>query len=123
VASKLLERFYRPVYIATGGKGSVRSTPGISAVEGLRAAGPHLLRYGGHRQAAGFGLDMANFDGFRSAIYEYVGGFPTPRRTIVTDAVIVAGEVENGLLRAISDLEPFGEGHPAPLFALAGRLE
>ncbi|HRN18663.1 MAG TPA: DHH family phosphoesterase, partial [Trueperaceae bacterium] len=30
VASKLLERFYLPVYIAAAGKGSVRSTPGIS---------------------------------------------------------------------------------------------
>ncbi|HRP47500.1 MAG TPA: DHH family phosphoesterase, partial [Trueperaceae bacterium] len=46
VASKLLERYYLPVFIAAAGKGSVRSTPGISAVEGLRAAAPHLLRFG-----------------------------------------------------------------------------
>ena len=36
VASHLLEKFYKPVYIIAKGKGSVRSTPGISAVQGLR---------------------------------------------------------------------------------------
>src|SRR5690606_24508484 len=66
VASKLMERHYKPVFIAAGGKGSVRSTPSVSAVEALRAAASHLTRYGGHRQAAGFALDMSSFDGFRS---------------------------------------------------------
>src|SRR5690606_18973725 len=123
VASKLLERYYRPVFIAAGGKGSVRSTPGVSAVEALKHAAPHLLRYGGHRQAAGFTLDMTSFDAFRDAITGYVGGFEPDVRTIVADAVIAPTEVDDGLYRAIRDLEPFGEGHPAPLFAVAGRLE
>ncbi len=123
VASKLLERYYRPVFIAAAGKGSVRSTPGVSAVEALRHAAPHLLRYGGHRQAAGFALDMGSFDAFRDAITEYVGGFAPDVRTVVADAVIAPNEVDDGLFRAIRDLEPFGEGHPSPLFAVAGRLE
>ncbi len=123
VASKLLERYYRPVFIAAAGKGSVRSTPGVSAVEALRHAAPHLLRFGGHRQAAGFALDMASFDAFRDAITQYVSGFAPDVRTIVADAVISPTEVDDGLFRAIRDLEPFGEGHPAPLFVVAGRLE
>lgn len=123
VASKLLEAFYRPVYIATGGKGSVRSTPGISAVGGLRAAAAHLKRFGGHRQAAGFALDMEDFPAFRDAIYTYVAGHPDPAPAIVADAVMTSDEVNDGLWRAIQALEPFGEGHPAPLFALTGRLD
>ncbi|MDT3682450.1 MAG: single-stranded-DNA-specific exonuclease RecJ [Truepera sp.] len=123
VASKLLERFYLPVYIAAAGKGSVRSTPGISAVEGLRAAAPHLLRFGGHKQAAGFALDMENFGAFRAAVHEFAGRFPRPVPTVVADTVIGADEVTAGLYRAIVDLEPFGEGHPAPLFALTGTLD
>lgn len=122
VASKLLERFYLPVYIAANGKGSVRSTPGISAVEGLRAASTHLLRYGGHEQAAGFALDMGSFPAFRSAIHAFASRHPRPVPTVVADAVIGADEVDPGLYRAILDLEPFGEGHPAPLFALVGPL-
>lgn len=123
VASKLLEAYYRPVYIATSGKGSVRSTPGISAVGGLRAAAAHLKRFGGHRQAAGFALDMGAFPAFRDAIYTYVSGHPEPVPAIVADAVMTSDEVNDGLWRAIQALEPFGEGHPAPLFALTGRLD
>ena len=123
VASKLLERYYLPVYIAAAGKGSVRSTPGISAVAGLRAASAHLLRYGGHRQAAGFALDMANFGAFRAAIYDYARGFPRPVPEVVTDAILAGDEIEGGLWRSVQELEPFGEGHPAPLFALSDGLE
>jgi single-stranded-DNA-specific exonuclease len=123
VASKLLERYYLPVYIAAAGKGSVRSTPGISAVAGLRAASAHLLRYGGHRQAAGFALDMANFGAFQTAIYDYARGFPRPVPEVVTDAILCGEEIEGGLWRSVQELEPFGEGHPAPLFALSDGLE
>lgn len=123
VASKLVETFYLPVYIAAGGKGSVRSTPGISAVGGLRAAAAHLKRFGGHPQAAGFALSMDKFSGFKSAVEEYVRQFPRPVPIVVADAIIGAEEINPGLWRAITDLEPFGEGHPAPLFALVGRLD
>lgn len=123
VAAKLLERFYKPVYIAAAGKGSVRSTPGISAIGGLRAAAAHLLRFGGHEQAAGFGLDMANFAAFSGAVNDYVAGFPAPQRTVTVDAVLSPAEIVPDFYRAISELEPFGEGHEEPLFALTDRLE
>ncbi len=123
VASKLLERFYKPVYIVAKGKGSVRSTPGISAVAGLRAASEHLLRFGGHEQAAGFALDMANLPQFRDAIHAYAARFPRPQPQITADAVLSGEEIERGLWQAIRSLEPFGEGHPAPVFALTDRLD
>jgi len=123
VASKLLERFYKPVYIVAKGKGSVRSTPGISAVEGLRRAAAHLERFGGHAQAAGFALDMAALPAFRDAIYGYAREFPPPSPVITADAVLAGGEVDNGLWQAIRTLEPFGEGHQPPLFALTDRLD
>src|SRR5690606_16288367 len=123
VASKLLERYYRPVYLATAGRGSVRSTPGLPAPRGLTAAKAQLLRFGGNQQAAGFALDMAVFDGFRDAIYRYVETFPAPVPSLTVDAVITPAEVENGLYRGIYELEPFGQGHEAPKFALAGRLD
>jgi len=123
VASKLLDTYYLPVFIAAAGKGSVRSTPGISAVGGLRAAAPHLQRYGGHQQAAGFALDMTDFEAFREAIYGYVRRFPRPEPTVVADAIVSADELNGGLWRSITDLEPYGEGHPAPLFALVDRLD
>jgi single-stranded-DNA-specific exonuclease len=122
VASQLVERYYRPVYIVAGGKGSVRSTPGISAVEGLRAAAPYLKRWGGHAQAAGFALDMAHFGPFRDAIHAYVGGHPKPVPTVLADALLGLDAVDADLFAAARELEPYGEGHPPPGFLVGAQL-
>lgn len=123
VASKILERVYRPVFIHAKGKGSVRSTPGISAVGALRAAAPHLERFGGHAQAAGFTVASAKIASFRNAVCDFVAAHPTPAPMVIADALLAPSAVEEGLLREVHDLEPFGEGHAAPRFALAGTLD
>ena len=123
VASKLLERFYKPVFITARGKGSVRSTPGISAVGGLRFAAEHLERYGGHSQAAGFAIRGDNLAKFREAIFTYVANHPVPERSITADALIGAEDIDDDLYKAIQRLEPYGEGHAAPSFALSDRLD
>lgn len=123
VASKLLERFHRPVFIMARGQGSVRSTPGISAVEALRAAGEHLLRFGGHTAAAGFAIAPGQVDGFAAAIHAFVGQHDVPRPTVELDALLDPGQVDEDLWRGIAALEPFGEGHEAPRFALADILQ
>ena len=123
VASNLLERFYKPVFIMAQGKGSVRSTPGISAVEGLRAAAEHLLRFGGHTAAAGFAIRPEKLTGFRERIYRFVAAHPPPERQLVADALIARSEIETDLLKAMDGLEPYGEGHGQPLFAFTEALE
>lgn len=123
VASKILERVYRPVFIHAKGKGSVRSTPGISAVAALRAAAPHLKRFGGHAQAAGFAIAPDSVEGFRTAVTDFVARHPTPEPTLTADAFLSPADIDDGLLRAVQDLEPFGEGHPSPRFAMTGRLD
>jgi single-stranded-DNA-specific exonuclease len=122
VASQLLERYYRPVYIVAGGKGSVRSTPGISAVAGLDAAAAHLKRWGGHAQAAGFALDMERFADFRDAVCRFVAGHPTPQPTVVADALLGLDAVDADLFAAAAELEPYGEGHPAPHFLVGAKV-
>ncbi|MDR9392668.1 MAG: DHHA1 domain-containing protein, partial [Trueperaceae bacterium] len=120
VASKLLERFYKPVFILARGQGSVRSTPGISAVDALAAAAPTLRRYGGHAAAAGFAVDPDRVDAFREAIHAHVATFPVPTPDVTVDAVLAPEDVDEDLWRGVRTLEPFGEGHPPPTFALAG---
>lgn len=123
VASHLLERFHKPVFIAAQGAGSVRSVPGISAVGALAAASEHLGRWGGHAAAAGFGLDMARFPDFRSAIYDYVEAQPPAAPSVVVDALLGLDEADLDLFRAQAQLEPYGQGHLAPRFLLHGRLQ
>lgn len=123
VASKVLERFYKPVFIVAQGKGSVRSTPGISAVKGLEYAHDLLERYGGHSQAAGFSIAAENFGAFKERIEAYAALHPAPQPAIIADALLNPEDVTNDLYKAIKSLEPYGTGHPAPVFALHAPLE
>ncbi len=123
VASKLLERFFKPVFIIAKGKGSVRSVPNISAVEGLHYAAETLERFGGHSQAAGFAIREGNIGAFKDKILEYVAKHPTPQPEVVADALLDPAQIDAELLGAINGLEPYGQGHPSPLFALTGPLD
>src|SRR3954470_436127 len=60
VASRLVERYHRPVVLIAGGerewKGSGRSTGSFDLHGGLAACSEHLARFGGHRAAAGLSI-------------------------------------------------------------------
>lgn len=122
VASKLVETFHKPVYIVAQGKGSVRSTPGISAVQGLRESQELLKRFGGHPGAAGFSLDATNFPALRERIHNYVRRFPAPTPTVRLDAPLLAQGLTPELLGELAALEPFGEGHRRPQWHLRGGV-
>lgn len=123
VASKLLERFYKPVYIVANGKGSVRSTPGISAVGGLEHARDLLERFGGHSQAAGFTLREGQLPAFRERICDYAARHPAPVAELLADTLLSPNEIDADLYGAVCGLEPYGTGHPSPRFALTGLPE
>ncbi|ADD27625.1 single-stranded-DNA-specific exonuclease RecJ [Meiothermus ruber] len=122
VASRVLERYYKPVFIIAEGKGSVRSTPGISAVGALQSARAYLERFGGHAQAAGFAIRESQIPAFTEAIHRYAAQFPVPEPEIVLDGWL-DGEDLDELHRALQLLEPLGEGNPEPLFYTQGRPE
>ncbi|WP_045233539.1 single-stranded-DNA-specific exonuclease RecJ, partial [Deinococcus pimensis] len=122
VAAKLLETYYKPVYIIAQGKGSVRSTPGISAVGGLRHAANLLKRFGGHPGAAGFAIEGENIPKFRDRLHEYARTFPTPVPVHRLDAALPTGAAVLSLTKEIEAFEPYGEGHRPPLWWLRGEL-
>lgn len=120
VASRVLERYYKPVFIVARGKGSVRSIPGVSAVGALAAAAAHLRGYGGHEGAAGFSIDPELLDAFRRSIYDYVAERAVPTPAVVLDAVLESEDLP-AYFRGQRLLEPFGQGNPEPVYYLAGR--
>lgn len=126
VASKLVEEFYKPVYIVAQGKGSVRSTPGISAVQGLRHSADLLHKFGGHPGAAGFTLGDTlgdnQFAAFRERIHEYAAQFPTPVPTVQLDAPVPLLGFTEDLIDQTNQMAPFGEGLPAPQWLVRGDL-
>ena len=129
VASRLLERFYKPVFIVAQGKGSVRSVPGISAVGALESVRRLLLRYGGHKEAAGFTLaaspeqEAEVFEAFKRGVEAYVSAQPLPRREVYLTGLLPSGPELKRLYEELSPLEPFGAGNPEPLFLLEGEVE
>jgi single-stranded-DNA-specific exonuclease len=116
VASKLVEAFHKPVFIVAQGKGSVRSTPGISAVEGLRFSHDLLRRYGGHPAAAGFALDEANFPALRGRLHTYARQFPRPVPVWRLDAPLPTLGATLDLVTQAAAFEPYGTGHTPPLW-------
>lgn len=115
VASKLVEAFYKPVYIIAQGKGSVRSTPNISAVEGLKVNSHLLGRYGGHMGAAGFALDEKNIPALAQGLREWVAQFETPIPEVVLDAVLPPEQLQT-VMSDLEALSPFGEGIRTPVW-------
>jgi single-stranded-DNA-specific exonuclease len=70
VASRLVERFNRPVVMIAGGdeawKGSGRSVSAFDLHAGLAASSEHLERFGGHRAAAGLSILPENVGSSRA---------------------------------------------------------
>ncbi len=119
VASRLAERFHRPVLLISApegklARGSGRSVPGVDLVAALTAC-RHLLRtYGGHRAAAGFSLDPERISEFRAAFSRAVAATAEtiPEPTLAIDAYVELPELTLDLVAEISRLAPFGPGNP-----------
>src|SRR6266542_976497 len=78
VASRLVERYHRPVVLIDGTegvwKGSGRSIPSFDLHGALRACGEFLERFGGHRAAAGLSINPADVEQFARAFAEHADG-------------------------------------------------
>ncbi len=128
VASRIVERYHRPAVLigvpAGVGKGSGRSIEGFHLYDALAHCAPHLVRFGGHRHAAGVTIDPAALDAFRGAFEDYA------RAKLVEDDLVPRCRIEGRVgprdvseraADALERLAPFGAGHPEPVFALRGR--
>jgi single-stranded-DNA-specific exonuclease len=131
-ASRMVERHYRPaILLSVDGrraKGSARSIPGFDLVAALGACDRHLVRYGGHRAAAGLELEAADLEAFREAFIAHAAAKIEPAdlvRRERLDALVGVGRDGIGmdLARQLETLGPFGMGNPGPrLLVPSGRL-
>ncbi len=121
VASKLLERFNRPVFIMAidenKAKGSARAPNGFDLQKILGSCKDLLIRFGGHKQAAGVMLYKEKLNEFKERVCKLVESMDTERKNILQlDAAVSLSEVNEKLTEEIKLLEPFGEGNREPLF-------
>src|SRR4051794_18356847 len=130
VAARIAERHHRPaVLIALEGEegsGSGRSIPAFDLLGGLHAGAAHLLRYGGHRAAAGLTIAREQVASFRAAFLEHAAEVLTPadlRPEVRIDAVAQGDALSLDLAEELQQLAPFGAGNPpVSLLVPAARL-
>ncbi len=120
VAARIAERHYRPtVLIALDGEegsGSGRSIPGFDLLAGLTAGSDELLRYGGHRAAAGLTIARNRIEAFRETFVRHAASTLTPADLTATeriDAVAPGDTLRLELAEELERLAPFGMGNPA----------
>ncbi len=123
VASRLTERFNKPTILLTLvddlWEGSGRSVGNFDLYQALARCRKHLVRFGGHRLAAGLGLTQSQLAGFRPAFEEVVKEEITPQDMIKTkkvDAVVNLEEITPELMTYLERMQPYGVGNPEPLF-------
>jgi single-stranded-DNA-specific exonuclease len=119
VASRLVERFHRPVVLITRSqdawKGSGRSISSFDLHGALAACSEHLERFGGHRAAAGLSIDEERIPAFADAFAEYADEHIAPDDTfevVTVDAVVSARDLTLDLATELAQLAPFGLGNP-----------
>ena len=127
VASRLVERYARPVVLIAGTdgdwKGSGRSIAGFDLHDGLRQCSGHLERWGGHAAAAGLSIKPANVPAFADA-FAAVGdgalGEGDLKPPALVDALVHGPDLTLELCEELARLAPFGLGNPNVTLLLAG---
>jgi single-stranded-DNA-specific exonuclease len=129
VASRLTEKFYRPVILISFkdgiGKGSGRSIPGINIYNALEACAGLLEKFGGHPMAAGVRIRKDNYLRFKDAFEQSVEEKTRDMKiepVINIDCRLELDSITDKLINEIELLQPFGPNNTEPLF-LSGNVE
>lgn len=122
VASRLKEKYYRPVLVITKGeneaKGSARSIEGYHIFQALLACKDFFTLFGGHAMAAGFSLPIENIDKLRSHLNETCPLTENDLQPMIRlEKQLSFDEIDLGLARELRTLAPFGKENAAPIFA------
>src|SRR5512133_1427465 len=120
VASRLVERYHRPVVLLAGGeglwKGSGRSIPSFDLHGALGACAQFLERFGGQSAGAGLSISSDRVESFADAFAAQAEGLLAPEDLVpatVVDAVLPRdAKLTLDLCEELRRLAPFGLGNP-----------
>jgi single-stranded-DNA-specific exonuclease len=132
VASKLIEKYYRPTVVLTESNGmitgSARSINGFDVYSAISNCEELLEQYGGHKFAAGLSMKPENLEKFKAAFERTVSD--SIDRELLTEEQNVDIELEFSqiygieenrmkiprLKRILKQFEPHGPGNMKPVF-------
>ena len=119
VASRLVERFNRPVVLLAQAdgewKGSGRSVPSFDLHGALGACSEHLDRFGGHRAAAGLSLQAERLEAFAEAFAAHADAVLSDdelQPLLHVDAIVPGSVLTLELASELDRMAPFGLGNP-----------
>lgn len=123
VASRLVERFYKPTIMLTavngGVKGSARSIDGINVYDALMACEDLLREFGGHDHAAGVALDEDHVPAFQERFDEQVTAALTPEMMypiMEIDAELDLQHIDRRFWAVLKQFAPYGPENKTPIF-------
>ncbi|MCH8903392.1 MAG: single-stranded-DNA-specific exonuclease RecJ [Bacteroidetes bacterium] len=123
VASRLIERFYKPTILLTESNGlatgSARSVDGFDIHRAIESCDSLLIAYGGHKYAAGLSLDPENIIKFRAKFEKIVSGSidrDSMNPKIKIDATLDFNQITPSFYKLLKQFAPFGPGNFKPFF-------
>ncbi|MDT8382042.1 MAG: single-stranded-DNA-specific exonuclease RecJ [Brevefilum sp.] len=128
VASRLVERYGKPVLLLTGNDpihGSARSIEGLNITGAIASQSDLLNAYGGHPMAAGLSMAPENYPAFKHRFISTVGELLKDYEIIpelLIDDVISPDQITLDFVEQIDRLAPFGPDN-LPLNFMIPRLD
>ena len=129
VAGRLAEKYHRPTILISidklGNKpatGSCRTSGGVDLLKALQGCSEHLIKFGGHRAAAGISIDPAKIPEFREAFCHQIALQSTPEERIPELDIDAEAQLSQLTIQTINELEklaPFGQGNPRPVMCVS----
>lgn len=123
VASRCIERYYRPTVILTQtdnkATGSARSIAGFDLYEAIEECSDLLDQFGGHTFAAGLTMPLANIALFQQKFEEVVSRKVTKEMLVPqmeADMELDFSRINEKFYAILDQMEPFGPGNMHPVF-------
>lgn len=125
LAGKLTDTYGRPsMAVHISGDlctASLRSPAHYNIVEALHRVADLLLSHGGHAQAAGCTFALDNYVALTDALIADAASRIQAEQltpTLGIDAILPVSAISQSFCNLLTDLEPFGQGNPEPLFLI-----
>lgn len=130
IAGKLTDKYYLPSIVISRREGiskaSARSITGFNIIEAIRKMDNLLINAGGHPMAAGFTIQTEKIGIFIESISAYAKENIKEEmleRKLRIDAPLPLDILTLELYKHISQLEPYGNGNPEPVFSATGTVD
>jgi single-stranded-DNA-specific exonuclease len=122
-ASKLVDAYHKPAIVLSiedgVAHGSCRSIPDFDILGALEHCSDLLVRFGGHKQAAGLTMEAARVPEFRARVNALADDVLEPdqlRPRLRIDGPLHLKAITHDLVQGLDAMGPFGLANPRPVF-------